>query len=489
MIKYRLRMAAPSKPSNRDKLGFRRTITGVSVSLLLAILVLAACSACFSDSQPAGPRPNIVFIVVDALRRDHLSSFGYARPTSPRLDALVADGVLFENMMSAASQTVPATAALLTGLYPSQTGMQYFGKLHSFDGEHHWQEAGPQLDESHTLLAEWLGELGYRTGAAVSNPWLQPQFGFAQGFDDYLFDDCVNLRAPKQDVCDGNDLVERAIAWLEAPDTPDADDPFFLYLHFMDVHAPYSKPGITTEKFVNRRGHDRYVNGLAPNLKKVDLEYMTALYDEGIQHVDGVIGRFWDHLVELDVAEETLLVVTSDHGDEFHEHRGLGHGTTLYEELVESFLLLRYPQKLPAARIPTTIAMVDLMPTIAALLEVPVPADGPGRSVLGLAANPDATRTVSSRAFFSELGELKAIRQADWKLILDVDSGEVQLFNLATDPGEQENLASSEPELAQRLRDDLLRFLAGVATESNDSEHVPLDEETLERLRALGYVQ
>jgi arylsulfatase A-like enzyme len=474
-----------ARPDKRVKVGSRRTIAG----LLLVLVASPLFTACRGDSPPAGPRPNIVLIIVDALRKDHLSAFGYPRPTSPRLDALVAEGALFENMTSAASQTVPATASLLTGLYPSQSGVQYFGRLHSFDGEHHWQEAGPHLAESHTLMAEWLGELGYRTGAAVSNPWLQSRFGFSQGFEDYFFDDCVNLSAPKQDVCDGNDLVERALEWLTAASgDPDTKSPFFLYLHFMDVHSPYAKPGITTESFVERRGRDRYVNGLATDLSKRDLEYMTALYDEGIHHLDGVIGRFWDQLLELGAAENTLFLVTSDHGDEFHEHGGLGHGTTLYEELLASFLLLRYPERLPAGRIAAPISMIDLMPTLAELLEEPLPIEGLGRSVLGLATNPDASGA-SSRPLFSELGELKAIRRGDWKLILNVESGGLELFNVVADPGEQENLADSEPENAQRLRDDLLRFLAGVAAVGTDSPHVPLDEETLERLRALGYVQ
>lgn len=462
-------------------LEMRRAIAWLHLAGFLALSGIAACSA---GTERVGPRPNIVVIVIDALRKDHLGTFGYARPTSPRLDALAEESVVFENVMSAASQTVPATAALLTGLYPSQSGVQYYGKLHSFDGVHHWQEAGPNLSPSHTLMAEWLRAMGYRTGAAVSNPWLQSQFGFAQGFDDYLFDDCVNLSAPKQDVCDGNELVDRAVEWLATSD----GRPFFLYLHFMDVHSPYAKPGITEETFVERRGRDRYVNGLAPDLRKRDLDYMAALYDEGIVHVDEAIGRFWDHLLEMGAANETLLLVTSDHGDEFHEHGGLGHGTTLYEELVGIFSLLRYPERLPAARIPTSVSAVDWMPTLAELLEAPLPSPLPGRSLLSLATR-DSAHT-SSRALFAELGELKAIRDGSWKAILDFDSGGLELFDLAADPGESENLVDSEPETAQRLHDDLLRYLAGVvATESTDLQDAPLDEKTLERLRALGYVQ
>ena len=463
----------------------RRPLTHLFLILAALPVLLTACRA---EERPPGTRPNVVLVIVDALRKDHLGAFGYSRPTSPRLDALAAEGVLYENMVSVASQTVPATAAFLTGLYPSQSGMQYYGRLHSFDGEHHWQEAGPHLDESHTSMAEWLSALGYRTGAAVSNPWLQSRFGFAQGFEDYFFDDCVNLSAPKQDVCDGNDLVGHAIEWLGEPEAPNLEAPFFLYLHFMDVHSPYAKPGITEETFVERRGHDRYVNGLAPNLSRRDLDYMTALYDEGIQHADRAVGALWDHLVERGAAANTLLLVTSDHGDEFHEHGGLGHGTTLYRELVGSFLLLHYPRRLEAARISLPISGVDLIPTVAELLEAPSPSAGPGRSVLGLAAHPDAAR-VASRPLFSELGELKAIQDGDWKLVLDVDSGGLELFDVATDPGEMQNLADSEAGTADRLKADLLRFLAESITEKSDSNRAPLDDATLERLRSLGYVQ
>ncbi len=438
-----------------------------SAFVLVTLASLAGCR------KPE--RPNVVLVVIDTLRRDHLSGFGHERRTSPNLDRLIGDGVLFENLVSSSSQTVPAVASLLTGLYPSETSLQYYGKKSSFDGERPWSEVGPHFDSSLTSLAERLAGAGYRTAAVVSNPWLKPEFGFDQGFESYVSLDCG-------DECDGKDVVREGLSWV-SKDT--SRTPFFLYLHFMDVHNPYRKKGITERIFVEKRGIDRYRNGpVPPQLRPRDLEYMKALYDEGVLRVDGNLESFLEGLERYSSRERTLLVVLSDHGDEFAEHGGLGHGTTLYEELVGSFLLFHYPAKLAPKRISAAASMIDVTPTILELIGVGSSNSGSGQSLVSwLDGEPDD----SDRVLFSELGSLKSARKDDFKLVLDLDTGGKELFALAKDPAEKENVWTAHPEIGQELARRLSRFVASARGPGGAGR--PVEEKLRERLRALGYVE
>ncbi len=419
-------------------------------------------------------RPNVVLVVIDTLRRDRLSGLGHDRPTSPHLDELISRGVLFENLVSASSQTVPAVASLLTGLYPSETSVQYYGKKSSFDGERPWSEAGPHFDASLTSLAERLKDGGYRTAAVVSNPWLKSEFGFDQGFESFVSLDCG-------DACDGTDVVREALSWLSrAPST----SPFFLYLHFMDVHNPYRKQGITERIFVERRGIDLYRNGPVPKeLRPRDLTYMEALYDEGIRRADMHLGSFLKGLSKRFPLERTLLVVVSDHGDEFAEHGGLGHGTTLYEELVGSFLLLHYPEKLAPRKISREASMVDVAPTILELVRLAPPHPASGENLLA-SLDGDESR---SRVIYSELGSLKSARRGEFKLVLDLEDGRRELYRLSADPAEKKDVWGENQEIGKDLARVLSRFVANAR--GPEGARRPIDRELRERLRALGYVE
>ena len=444
-----------------------RPLTRSAAAAWSLALLLYPTSGCREPEHP-----NIVLIVIDTLRRDHVGALGYYRDTTPNLDALAKDATLFTHSVSPSSQTVPVIASLLTGLYPSQTSVHYYGAKSPFDGERPGSEAGPYVDGSLELLSERLGELGYATGAVVSNPWIREDFGFGQGFDSFVPLDC-------RDLCDGKDVVDEGIRWIR---TQPPDTPFFLYLHFMDVHNPYEKPGITRGVYLTETvKKDFYRNGPTPEMPPRGLENMRALYDEGILYVDRQIGRFVERLDELSPPEHTLLVVTSDHGDEFDEHGGLGHGTTLYDELVSSFLLLRYPPRLPTSRIDTPVSAVDVVPTIAELVGDASRDPGAGRSLLG---NLDAKRW-----FVSELGSIKSVRRDGWKLILDIEAGEPQLYHLPTDPGEATNLAEMNPKITREWMRYLSRFVADAKPPSPNVPNEPVNEELRDKLRALGYVE
>jgi arylsulfatase A-like enzyme len=449
----------------------RRLLPLLRSTIVLATLVsLLGCRG--------AEHPNVVLVVIDTLRRDGLSGFGNERPTSPCLDRLMSEGVVFENLVSTSSHTAPAIASLLTGLYPSQNSVHFHGKKNSFDGEHHSSKVGPHFDASLTSLAERLRDAGYRTGAVVSNPWLRPEFGFDQGFETYVSLRCGNL-------CSGSDVARAGLSWLSR----ESGTPFFLYLHFMDVHNPYRKPGITREVFVQERGIDLYRNGRVPALLRPnDLEYMRALYDEGILRADGHLSHFLDELTSYSPAERTLLVVLSDHGEEFSEHGGIGHGTTLYEELVGSFLLLHYPKRLVPARIAAAVSMVDVAPTILDLTRIGGFDRGSGQSLLPWLAGSGSG--ADARILFSELGSLKSARKGHHKLVLDLDTGARELYELREDPGEKNDVSVEHEEIANELATGLLRFVANAREPIPGSPGGrPVDEELREQLRSLGYVE
>jgi len=441
-----------------------RTIPAALPFALLSTLI-AGCRAVEPE------RPNVVLIVIDTLRADHLGAFGYERATSPHLGRLMDEGTVFTHAVSPSSQTVPVMASVLTGLYPSETSVHYYGDKSSFDGVHPWSEAGPYVDGSLDLLSERLHELGYETGAVVANPWIREEFGFGQGFDEFIALDCG-------DACDGRNVVDAGIDFIEARAT---DAPFFLYLHFMDVHNPYRKPARTKGIFLKEKERqDFYRNGPTPPMSPRDLADMQALYDEGILYVDAQIGRFTRRLDELSPPERTLLAVLSDHGDEFDEHGGLGHGTTLYQELISSFLLLRRPPVLPAERIDTPVSLADLAPTILDLVDGDRPTSG--RSLLS--GTDDGARWL-----LSELGPVKSVQRDGWKLILDIEAGKSELYHLPTDPEETKDLATMNPKITREWMRTLSRFVAGAKPPSPDVPNEPVDEALREKLRALGYVE
>jgi arylsulfatase A-like enzyme len=258
----------------------------------------------------------------------------------------------------------------------------------------------------------------------------------------------------------------------------------------MDVHNPYRKKGITEGIFVKSQGIDWYRNARAPKeLTPRDLDYMKALYDEGILRADRHLENFLRELEKRSPRERTLLVVVSDHGDEFTEHGGLGHGTTLYEELVQSFLLIRYPTKLAPARITGEASLVDVAPTILDCLELEdnlPPLGLSGRSLLPRLEGGDPG--ADGRVIFSELGNLKSARRGNFKLVLDLEDGRRELYDLSVDPGETKNVWAENEETGKHLARRLAAFVAD-ARGPDQGTGRPIDSEMRERLRSLGYIE
>ena len=392
-----------------------------------------------------GPTP-LVVILIDTLRADRLGSYGYDRPTTPHLDAFADAAVRFERCLAQSTWT-PSTASLLTGLYPSRHGA-----------------TSPflALDASHETLAELLRAQGYATAAIGSNPHIFGGTGFQQGFDTFVSPPVTD---EKLGYVRAEELVDAALAWLDAAP---ADQPTFLYLHLFDPHAPYAPPEPYRARFDRgeRGAKDAWYmlrRGVHPeDLSAADRAHFADLYDGEVAYADAQVGRL---LAALDL-DETAVVVVSDHGEELFDHGGWSHTPTLYDELVRVPLLVSFPSLRAAGRGGTVVTelvqQVDLWPTLLDQLGLPARAELPGRSLLAtaLGAGTPHDHGVSE---VSELGRYKkAVVGGEMKYIRTWAPAEgEELFDLARDPRETENVVADRSAEAQALRRLLDAHVAG----------------------------
>jgi arylsulfatase A-like enzyme len=433
----------------------RPAIFGAGLCLALAL------PGCAPEQPDVDTPPNVVVILIDTLRKDHLHLYGYERRTSDTIDSLGEQGWVFENHIASSGQTVPSTLSMLLSRHPAEHGFHHLG-------EGHFVRNRPQYPEEFVFLAEVFRDAGYATAGFVGNPFLQRSNGFAQGFDTFAYS------------ADGAEaLTEPGVRWLKKR-ARKPGRPFFLYLHYFDVHWPYDPPSEFRKFAAPPGGRLIYKNGPFPNAHPDDLAATVAMYDAGIAHVDAQVAEIVRNLDALGLRERTLLVVTSDHGDEFLEHGGLGHGTSVYGELVRAPLVLVYPDKLkPGRRIRHLTTHLDLAPTLLDLAGVPRPPQFRGESLTRPAA----------RAF-AEDGPWRTVYSANGKAIMNLETGVSELFD-AADELDQHPLR--DPDRLAILLEHIvwyqnLKRVAGSAALPGGSS-AKWSEEEIERLRSLGYVE
>jgi arylsulfatase A-like enzyme len=440
-------------------------------------------------AEPAAARParmpNVVLVSIDTLRADHLGCYGHENPTSPRIDALAASGTRFARAWSTSSWTLPSHVSMLSGR--SLLG-------HGVLGESTIPAGVP-------MLAEVLRGAGYRTAGFVSAPYLSSQFGFARGFD--LYDDFSvpftperESREQAQTTVSSPLLYPQVERWLRET----ARAPFFLFVHFFDVHYDYVPPPPYDTMFDpdyqgTMTGENFHENPrIRPGMPARDLEHLLALYDGEIRYVDGYIGRTLDLLAELGLADDTLVVLTADHGEEFLEHGDKGHHRTLYEEVVHVPLIVAWPGRLPAGRvIDDPVSIVDVVPTVLELAGLGAPAGVEGMSLVAqMRGGPAPDREIVAELYRkATLNMQVAVRRGDAKLIQSLNFPQREFYDLASDPGEQRSrLGDGEP---ARLTRDLARWLAATwpahRALSAGPRTVALDQGRVDALRALGYVE
>ncbi len=426
-------------------------------------------------------RRNVLVISVDTLRADHLGCYGYTRATSPRIDAIAKEGVLFEQVVAPAPWTLPSYGSFFTGCSPAmhRAGVNT-DKEHRFGRDEDGTKKELEVLRSDLpTLAETLAAAGYATAGFQANSFLRAKNGLSRGFDRYVF---YQYRSDF-----GADLATK---WIEGH----RGRPWFCFLHVMDVHQPYAPPPPYDTKFSKVSFEE--VADYPPNIdelraKKPDEATRKLLvdeYDGAIASVDERIGLVLDKLKQLGELDRTLVVIHSDHGEEFWEHGGYEHGHAEHEEVLHVPLVLRMPGKLPeGARIAPRVRGIDVMPTIVALLGIQPPSGIEGKSLLPLVeGKSESPRECISEATLHGAREIKALTSGSERLTL---AGNVPgvLYDLAADPGETRDLRSDREERAKEMEERLLRRHEILARAAARGGTMQLTEEEKKRIRDLGY--
>jgi arylsulfatase A-like enzyme len=477
-----------------------------------------------------GPkRPNVLVIVLDTVRADHLSVYGYPRPTTPGLERLAAEGVVFEQALAPAPWTLPSHATLFTGLYPAQHGS---GRLH------------PRLDGHLVTLTELLAQQGYQTVGFSNNSWVSRATNFDQGFEYFedfkgiwrVWRSISRLTAaqiyqhffPVQlhgDRSGGAGRTNAAIRrWFDS--RHDAGRPFFLFINYLDAHFPYHAPEPFRTKFVEP-GHLRFATELLDAEAQDEADFtpppidwdpakwgaLSDLYDGELAYLDAMVSELLADLRRRGLLDQTLVVITSDHGEHLGEHSLFLHRFSVYEPTLRIPLLMRLPGRLPAGlRTSNWVGLTDVLPTVLRLVDVRVPIEVagelPGQSLVGspVSVPPDRmligdyevpsnllpryrrrTKVSAEQEHYFQRG-LRSVHHENWKFIWATD-GRHELYDLSRDSGETNNLVTQLPEQAAAMQAGLQERLAGMSAIGGQEQTPELDPETREQLRALGYVE
>jgi arylsulfatase A-like enzyme len=485
----------------------------------------------FSRETPQG----VILIWADAVRWDHRNAYGYPRETAPVLSRMAAEGALFHDCVSQATWTLPSTTSLLTSLYVTTHG--------------HGVVAGMEdgLPVTATIMPEVFHDAGYATLSFSSIHFTGQHFNMHQGVDESHESD--SLVESKGSTKTAREYVDRLLPWLEAH----REVPFFVFLHVFDPHAPYEPyPPYDTlwADPARKKEHEMHIERVKEFIVGPDKEYRKRtgmpypeelekagidpddfislpkdLYDGSIRAMDTEIGRLLERLEELGLDEKTLVIFISDHGEEFFDHGGMAHSTTVYSEQTHVPLIVRWPGVVPeGAEVFETVRTIDLMPTILELCRLPLPGGMQGQSLVPLLAaakrTPSESTATSQRNATSTAGRWRnepavserllserekrtnpekrdsyAIILDGWKLnVYEPLEGnpEYELYDHRKDPLDQVNVADKHPEIVERLAEELKAWKekAAAARLTPDSElEKKLTSEQLQHLRSLGYIR
>lgn len=469
--------------------------------------------------MPDRKPPNVVLIVLDSVRAANCSAYGYGRETTPELARLAAEGTLYEQAISVGCWTLPVHASIFTGRYPINHGLTL---------SRHALRPGAET------LASRLRTAGYRTGCFSNNAYISDATGLVQGFDHVediwrvtnprgialpklsrrikelerrgpllrpaaaLLRTARRLRAVlrawRSRKDSGASLTnDRVMEWITGGE--ERTRPFFAFVNYMETHEPYLPPYPYNRRFMSSRyspfrvarasaRRDEILTGEGGQ-RRQDLEILEALYDGTLRYADEMVGRLADAIRSHGLLDDTVLIITSDHGDSFGEHGHLGHRLTLYDELLRVPLVIRYPQSFrEGTRVREQVQLGDIYPLVLELAGIS--ADGDFVSLLAPAPERAALSENTGPKSINGL-ESKAIRRSPLKFIWRSDD-QHELYDLASDPGERSNLVESQPHDARRLHEELDELLREMRDDEVRTSEARYDEETLERLRALGYV-
>ena len=491
--------------------------TGLAVALMVTSFALGT-----EPSSPAAPnaaiagnsaRPNVVLIVMDTTRADHLSLYGYRRDTTPNLRKLAADAALYPQALSAADITLSSHASIFTGLYPSWHGAYCEPPEAAFG-----RALGPV-----PTMAEELAKNGYHTMGVAANLYLRAQFGLQRGFADFRIPRPVPVLAGDEswymlrngmrhainqftDTAQFDRLYSRADAvngeffrMLRQPGLAEA--PFFAFFNYMDAHFPYIPPHPFDRLFPGKTSateadldaiQSKVAEGGEP-LPALYTSHAVSQYDGGIAYIDSQIGQLVDWLKRENLYDNTMIVVTADHGESFGERRLFLHGNSLYANLLHVGLLVKYPHSAHAGVVNAPVSLIDIFPTVMDVTGVKAPAGLQGRDLLDPAA-------IEPRDLFSESFPCPVLHTpacpggcmmrsvVSWpnKFIWS-SKGSPESYDLQQDPNENHNLFGSLNPIARALSDQLRAWIKTMPPQ--EKQHLNLSPDEIKRFKALGYIQ
>ena len=443
--------------------------TQAAVPLRVAVGVGAVLGA-VACGQTTAPPPSVILIVLDTVRADHLSLYGYERETTPRLARWAESGTVFENAFSPAAWTLPGVGSILTGRYAAQHGAGVSGPT--------------RLHDDVPTLAEALAANGYETGAIANVSFLSAAFGLDRGFESYDFQPAGDVSgARRADV-----VVDLALDWLQ-----DRSEPYFFMLHLFDAHRHYDAPeparGAFTAEYAD--GYDpatlATIESRVEAERRGDLDFHVAAYDEELLWLDIQIDRFLAALAEQGRLDSTLVLLMADHGEAFRDHRAIGHGSCLHGEVMRVPLVIWEPGRGAVGRSPVPVSTVDIAPNVLEYAAVE-PFEGAGISLRGVLHGelPEPRAIFGQNRFYNT--DLTALIRWPLKLIQDHRSQSRLLYDLQADPRETTNLWDPD-------NGDLVRAVRSMRREvrsirqGREGQAVDMSPKLAQRLRALGYLR
>ncbi len=468
------------------------------VYVAIAVAVLVGVGAfVVRERSSEQPKPyNVVLISLDTTRKDHLSCYGYGRRTTPNIDKLAQESLVFQHCVAVSNWTLPTHVSMLTGLYPTTHGAHYVDRSKPHVAH---IEPAARMAPGCTSLAELLSDAGYRTGAVIGNWWwLGRLYGLDRGFDHYDH----RHGAHAQTYRPASQITDEAIRWLEQGD----DRPFFLFLNYMDPHIPYAppppydalfgdgggadSPQKTWSFFVNVQ-HDVIKNRrpIPPNIRK----FLVDAYDGEIAYMDEHVGRLIDWLRRTGKYENSVIIVTADHGEAFGENFTAGHAVSMYEPEVASPMIVKLPHGTRTGPIDYGVQHVDIAPTVLDILGRSDIAPVEGRSML----EPSRRDLIAVQYIKEAHARIRPeFNRVQWALYRDglkyieYSDGDRELYDLDVDPAERSDLSGSRGRDAEALHATLREWVENARPlDQDDIEPITVDEETAKRLRGLGYAQ
>jgi len=443
-----------------------------AVIFLIIVLIFASFNIIqfINNQKSLSPeRPNVVLIVVDTLRSDHISCYNYKRITTPNIDNFSRDCTLFKNIITMAPWTTPAVASLMTFQYPRTLG---------------FKDSAIVLDNKFLTISEIFRENNYRTKGIISHAFLTKFLGFSQGFESY---DEENAKG--HGYISSPSVTKKAISYLRK----NKKSNFFLFLHYFDPHYNY----IMHKDYnyfpdydgpIESGQHVQTLREIIPYLTNRDLDYVKALYDSEIRFTDHYIGKVIDELKSLGIYDNTIIVLTGDHGEEFCE-RGqfwIGHTKTLYQELIHVPLLIKDIKKDYAKTVSDYYGLIDLGPTIlnTAGLKIPKSYKNEGKII-------DNNSQKNNRPIFTETkrwAKKEAVINGHWKFIHNLYTKSFELYNLKSDPHELNNLLFKKNKKAKKLRILLMNWNKRTRKLTIKTKKPEFTEEQKKHLKSLGYI-